>query len=556
MNIKLIKILGEGWTQRLKWLMIGLLIASLLEVMTVAVIYPFLKVVIGGESQNQPEILILCIIFCLAIIVSSFFRIYISWLSGKYAFGIGKNIANKIYKNFIFTNYEIYEKTSLDFFSTVISKKIDILVQQSILPSVILMVNLLICLGIIALIFYIDIVIALCLVFFVVFSYLMIGIISKKKLLLNGKKSSEKLIELNQILDVTYAGFVENKIYSNESFFYNKFKEIYDELNESQRKLDIMRTYPRYFIEALGVISLFLCGFIMVINGKKLDSVLPTLGVVAFAAQRLLPCAQLIYNSWSAIKSAEPIYYEIYSFLKFNNNELKSINNSEVIFENIVIENASFKYSTSQNFILDKINLKFNAGDRVGIIGLSGSGKSTFLKLLIGLIQPNEGRVYLNSDLPMPLHRGELWKKVSYISQNLTIYPGTIIENIGTGFEIKDIDIDKVIRVTKSAKIFEFIDQLPSKFETKIGGGNFMPSNGQIQRIILARALYRDPELIILDEFTSALDTDTESKILDEIMELFSNKSIIMISHKKETLKLCKKIFLLENSGLDEYVKF
>jgi ABC-type multidrug transport system fused ATPase/permease subunit len=182
------RILGEGWAKRFTWLLVGLLIASILEVLSVAVIYPFLKVLIGGEAQSQFNILILCTGFCLAMIASSIFRVYISWMSGKFAFGIGKDIAHKIYKNFMNLTYQEYENISLDVFSTSIAKKVDLLVQQSILPSVIMMVNILICLGIVSLIMYVDLILAFYLGFFIAFSYLSIGIISKKKLLMNGKK--------------------------------------------------------------------------------------------------------------------------------------------------------------------------------------------------------------------------------------------------------------------------------------------------------------------------------------------------------------------------------
>jgi ATP-binding cassette subfamily B protein len=544
------KILGQGWTRRFSWLITGLLIASLLEVMSLAVIYPFLKALIGGGGQGEFDTLTLCIGFCLAMVASSFFRVYVSWLSGKFAFGIGKDIAQKIYKNFITLSYEKYQNTSLDIFSTSIAKKVDILVQQSILPSVVLMVNVLICLGIISLIMYVDVILSFYLGFFILLCYLIIGIISKKKLLFNGKNSSQKLIELNQILDISYAGFLENKIYSNDLFFYKRFIEIYNSLNESQRKLDIMRIYPRYFIEASGVIFLLLCGYLMILNGKKLESVLPILGVTAFAAQRLFPCAQQIYNSWSAIKSTEPIYKEIFALLIEKNDELKVDLDHVFILKNIIVDNVIFKYQDAEYPILNKINFKFEIGDRIGIIGPSGSGKSTFLKLLLGLIEPDEGHVYLNSDFSMSLHRKNLWKKVSYISQNLSIYPGTIIENIAIGCAYEDVDFDCVIRVSKSAKIFDFINNLPLKFDTKIGGVNFTPSHGQVQRIILARALYRNPDLLILDEFTSALDSNTEAEIVEEIMELFKNKSIIMISHKEKTLRLCSRIFQLKNERI------
>jgi ABC-type multidrug transport system fused ATPase/permease subunit len=529
--------------------MIGLSLASLLEVLSIGAIYPFLQKLITKSDENvyvgyaNYSVQSLSLLFCVLIIFSALFRIFISKLQCKVGFGIGEEIADRVYKNILYSKYEEYEKIGIDNFVTSILKKTDIISQQYIIPYLNLYVNSLICIGIAVVLICVNLSLFIGIFLFVGICYVMISIINREKIINSGKIVSRCLTELNQILNITFEGYIENKIYQNEKFFQNRFEKINKELNNSLRKIDFLRIYPRYLIESLGVIFLCLMGYLMILNGDEIGVVLPILGTVAFCAQRLIPSAQQIYYSWSAIKSSKFVVNEIIEYL----NIPKETQSDQYIFSNnfdkLQFQNVSFKYKGESIFILKDIDFIFNKKDKIGLIGESGSGKSTFLKMFIGILEPVNGNISINNSMSLTSNQRFLWKRISYISQKLTIIPGTILDNIAPGVEISEVELGKVKQAAQSAKISDFINELPHQYLTRIGGTGFLPSQGQIQRIILARALYRDPEILILDEFTSALDPITESRIISEILELFKDKSILMVSHKAPTLQLCDRIY-------------
>ncbi len=555
MPIKLLKILGKKWLRKYIILMFGLSLASLLEVLSIITVYPFLKKLISSNENNLNSeyfsIQNLSLVFCLIVTTSALFRIYINKFQGRVGFGIGEEISDRIYKNLIYSDYHDYENMGIDRFVTSILKKSDIIAQQHILPYLNLFVNTLICIGIAIILIYINLVISFYIFLFIGICYSTISLINREKIINSGKLVSRCLSSINQILNITYEGFIENKIYRNEKFFQSKFELLNKELNENLRKIDFLRIYPRFLIESLGVVFLCLMGYYLLLNGERMDVVLPMLGTVAFSAQRMIPSAQQIYYSWSAIKSSKYICEEIIDYLKIKQEDL-----SEEIYplqhiEKIHFENVKYKFEGENNSILHNINFRFKKGERIGIIGQSGSGKSTLLRLLIGILNPSSGKITLNQGINLSENKRFLWSRISYISQKMTLFPGTIADNIAPELASIHQSMSRIENAAKSAKISSFVEGLPCKYQTKVGGSSFLPSPGQIQRIILARALYREPEILILDEFTSALDASTEIAIISEILDLFKDKSILMVSHKKSTLNLCDKVYVIKDGNIE-----
>jgi ATP-binding cassette subfamily B protein len=263
----------------------------------------------------------------------------------------------------------------------------------------------------------------------------------------------------------------------------------------------------------------------------------------------MLPTWQQLYTSWTAIKGSEDTLIDALDLMEpieinQNYNKIKSINFNHKI--NIV--NVSFSYDQNK-FILDKINLSINKGQKIGIIGKTGCGKSTLIDIMMGLLTPNNGELYV--DGVRVSFSSEAWQsKIAHVPQIIFLADASINENIAFGIPPNLIDYEKVVAAAKIAQLTETIDALPRKFNTKVGERGIQLSGGQRQRIGIARAIYKSADIIFLDEATSALDSDTEQLIINEINKLDSKCTILIIAHRTDTLKSCDLILELSNSKI------
>ena len=285
--------------------------------------------------------------------------------------------------------------------------------------------------------------------------------------------------------------------------------------------------------------------------GKDISEIFVIIGVFFFASTRLLPSISKIAQSVQSIKFnsavVDLVYRELVDFKTIQNNKKKEEPLfDEFIFNNINFENVSFSYSTKKKKILNNINIEIKKGDKIGVIGKTGSGKSTFLNLFTGLLEPEDGKIKVNqTEIKNSLSS---WQKlIGYVPQNVSIIDESVLFNISLEEDYNKIDLKKVDEVLKSVDLYDFIYSLPKKVHELAGenGKNF--SGGQCQRLGIARALYKNTKVIVLDEATSALDEKTETEILKKLFK-HKNYTIVTISHRKNSIKDCNKIFEIKES--------
>ena len=267
--------------------------------------------------------------------------------------------------------------------------------------------------------------------------------------------------------------------------------------------------------------------------------------MVVVVSLRLIPLFNGLTTSVSSLKTIQPSFDLVFSELeKINNNDENLVIEYLVFNKKISFRNIDFEYQDKTK-VFENININVNKGEKIGIIGPSGSGKSTLVNLLIGLLKPNKGEIFVD-DIKISRTKPQLIKNISYVPQEIFLIEDEIKKNIALGIEEKDIDDDRIKMVAQASQIDTFIENLNLKYETKVieNGKNF--SVGQRQRIGVARALYRNPDIIIFDESTSSLDLKTEEKFIEDIYKIFKDKTIIFISHKISALKNCDKIFDLK----------
>ena len=322
--------------------------------------------------------------------------------------------------------------------------------------------------------------------------------------------------------------------------------------SNSISKTESIRQLPRVFIEYLIIISVIVLSFILKEN-ENIKDIIPLIITFILAFQKLLPEGNSIFDSITMLKSKKDTMIRVINYLKINKKSPYEKENSALpiaFTTKIELKQLNFYYTKDTRKILSDIDLTINKGQTVGIVGKTGSGKSTLIDLISGIISPNSGQIIVD-DIPLDSSNIQGWKdKISLVSQDIFLFDATIEENIAFHDVDKKIDYEKLKEVCKMVELDAFIDSQPNGYQSKIGEKGIRISGGQMQRIGIARALYNRSEVLILDEATSALDEDTERKVMKNIIDYSQNLTLIIIAHRLTTLKQCNKIFKVETNGL------
>tara|TARA_B110000438_G_scaffold303675_1_gene366425 strand:- start:3013 stop:4752 length:1740 start_codon:yes stop_codon:yes gene_type:complete len=389
------------------------------------------------------------------------------------------------------------------------------------------------------------------LVIIILLSLLLYNFYLKPKTVEYGKKKIEASKLVYQGVLESIKGFKEIKLLEKQNFFRNIVKKGAGEIFRNEFKNSIIVNSPRYFLEF--IIIMFVIGFLLIntISGNQDMNILPTIGIFAVAALRILPGASIIINGLLMISHYQSgidlVYKDIdkFSKIKIDDKNLNKIEYEED-FNEIKLENISFKYPISDKFIFKNLNFTLKNNDCIGIIGETGSGKTTLIDILLGLLKPTEGKIMLNNK-ELNLNKLPWSKKIAYLPQDHLILDGTIIKNITLLEDSEKIDDYKITKSIKQANLEKLIKDLPNGVNTTIGGKGIRLSGGQYKKICLARLFYHEKDILIMDEATNSLDKRSEELIVDEIARLKGKKTIVVITHNLSTLKYCDQIYKIEN---------
>ena len=383
------------------------------------------------------------------------------------------------------------------------------------------------------------------------------------------KKVSKKYNQISKNYSKYFEGFskslgdafgvIQQLKLSKNNYFKNNFKfsaDLYKKANVSQHFYGIL---PSYFIEVLAYGGILVISLILFFQSEDLKNIIPVLGVIAVSLRRIIPGIQEIYLQILQIRFHAEVYNKIYPDLKKirifkEKNKIKKNFNKIVFQKYLTVKDLKYRYKNSKNKI--KIDVKIKKGEFIGICGKTGVGKSTFINILSGLLEKESGIINLDGKIVDNFENDEWKRKIGYATQDRYIINDTILNNISLGENKNKKQIKFIKRLCKIVELEKHIKKLKLKYNTKLGDSGLRLSGGQEQKIIIARALYNNPEIIIFDEATNALDPVSEIKVLKNIKNYFKNKTLIFVTHRINSLKNCDKILFLENSKVKQFGKF
>jgi len=284
---------------------------------------------------------------------------------------------------------------------------------------------------------------------------------------------------------------------------------------------------------------------------------IPTLGLLAIGAQRMLPALQIAYSSWASIRGEMDSLWDIISFLDQKLPVQTEVTNQSSIPFNECIQLIGIAFRHGENpWILREISLRIEKGSRVGFIGVTGSGKSSLLDIIMGLLPATDGQIKIDDELLTSENHRQWHNRIAHVPQNIFLSDTSIEENIAFGIDRQMIDYERVKLAAKQAQIDNFIESLPNRYQTSVGERGIRLSGGQRQRIGIARALYKQADLLILDEATSALDTETEEQVMASIAALNKNLTVLTVAHRLSTLRDCSQIIELKGGIVSKIMTF
>lgn len=375
-----------------------------------------------------------------------------------------------------------------------------------------------------------------------------------------GEQNQDYYSGLYKWIEQAVFGIKEIKIANKEGYFIREYSHCGSGYVNAVQRYNLFNATPRLLIETVSIAGMILYIMVQLLNGSAVIDIMPQMTLLALVAMRLIPCANRINNYMTSIAYFEPFLMAVRDNLQ---EEIKdeNIDYSESTYEKaddvekmpitqgIVLKNITYKYPNTEVKIFDDASMEIPIGKSIGIVGTTGSGKTTVVDILLGLLKLQSGQILADDTSIFDNYHGYL-KNVGYIPQTIFMIDDTIRKNVAFGYSDDEIDDEKVWYALKQAQLDEFVRSLPDGLNSGIGERGIRISGGQRQRIGIARALFEDPEVLIMDEATSALDNDTEKAIMESINYLHGKKTLIIIAHRLQTIEQCDNVYRVQNGKI------
>jgi ATP-binding cassette, subfamily B, bacterial PglK len=551
-----------------------ILVMALLDMIGVASILPFIAVLTNpslvetniilntffqslgmfGVETNQQFLFVLGIVVFILLIFSLLFKALTTYMQMRFVQMREYSIAKRLVESYLNQPYNWFlNRNSSDLGKTILSE-VTYIIMGGFSPMINLIAQGTVAISLLILLILIDIKLALTVGFTLGLAYALIYKFCENFL----NHIGEERLKANQsrfkAISEAFGAFKEIKVSGLEQPYLKRFANPAHNMARHQTSSNMIKQLPRFAMEAIAFGGMLLVILYLISKNDTFTDVIPVIALYAFAGYRLMPAMQQIFVAFTSLRVVGPaldaLYEDQKKFQPFNLNQEKDLLKFN---ENITLKNIEYQYPNSSRTVLKDINLTIPINSTVGFVGSTGSGKTTTIDLILGLLEAQKGTLEVDGKV-INKNNVRAWQRsIGYVPQHIYLADDTVEANIAFGVELKDINQDMVKKASKIANLHDFIaDELPKQYETTIGERGVRLSGGQRQRIGIARALYHNQKVLILDEATSALDNQTEKAVMDAINNLNKNITIILIAHRLSTVKNCDTIFLLDKGQLQD----
>ena len=569
---KILFILTNKEKRHALFLLVMVLIMALLEMVGVASIMPFMSVLtnpevvesnnflnsfyksssIFGIKDKKEFLFFLGILVMLMLVLSLIFKAITLIFQIRFSSKCQYRLSKTFIENYLNQPYVwILNRHSAELGKTILSE-INVVISKGLKPLITLITQLAVIFTLITLLIIVNpkpaiiIGVAFGLIYFTIYRLIrsLLTKIGKERLM-----SNEMRFKL--VIDA-FGAFKEIKINRLEKIFVNRFSKYSKIFAKHQASSQIIPMLPRFFLEAIAFGGMLLVILFLMRQSNNFTNTLPLIILYAFAGYRLLPAFQLIYSSVAQLRLVGPSLDSVYDDLKYLDPIQTQENKNTISFnKNLTLNKIKSSYPNSTRISLEDLNLEIPANSKIGLVGTTGSGKTTIIDIILGLLEAQKGTVEIDGK-KIDRQNIRAWQKsIGYVPQQIFLLDDTIESNIAFGIDPENINHDSVQEAARIANLHKFIsEELPLKYKTKLGERGIKFSGGQRQRVGIARALYSKPKLLILDEATSSLDNLTEKAVMESVNNLNKDITIILIAHRLSTVKNCENIYVLENGKI------
>jgi ABC-type multidrug transport system fused ATPase/permease subunit len=551
--------------QRQFALLIGLmLVSAFAEVVSLGAVLPFLGILVApnqvfnhpifadlapawGITSADQLVLPLTVAFALAALVAGAIRILLLWVSTRLAFASGADLGIEVYRRTLYQPYRVHVARNS---SSVLSgiDKVNGVVFSVLLPLLSLVSSTVLLVATMLALLAIDLLVASVAAVGFGTSYALITWMSRRRLHRNSQHIAHEQTQLVKALQEGLGGIRDVLLDSTQSVYCDIYRQADRQLRRALGNNAFIGGSPRYAMEALGMVLIAALAYALSQQVGGIATGLPVLGALAFGAQRLLPALQQIYSAWASITGSHAVLADAITLIDQPlPEELLQPAPARLPFHKAIrLDAVSFRYTSDGPWVLDGLDLTILKGARVGFVGSTGSGKSTTLDLLMGLLMPTQGELLVDGK-PITGKRLRAWQRsIAHVPQNIYLADTTLAENIAFGVPLEAIDLGRVQQAASQAQIADFIESSPQGYQAYVGERGIRLSGGQRQRIGIARALYKQASVLVFDEATSALDSATEQLVMDAIEGLDRDLTVLIIAHRLTTVQRCDTILELE----------
>ena len=538
------------------------------EFLSIGIILPIIAILFKKDLNFMPEIFsellsgfehidlikYVIIVLILIYLIKNLFILFYNYQLKLYLRNLQTRVLSDLYKLYMFQSYSFFlQKNTGTILRNLQTSRV---VSLCLISYLAVILEVLIAIIFISYLLYVNFILtAIIVLLFVIFGSILY-LSAKNKLFIWGNLRQSLDAQINQQIIQSFSLIKNIKIFNKEKKMHDFFKKLIFEYENLDLKTEMIQQIPRAVIEMLGVISISFLVIVLSNTGKDNVEIIGLITLYAAVSFRLMPSSTRIIAAGQRIRSFAPNLNLIESEFIYTSKNISDENNEKIEplkFKNLKFKDVTFTYGKNEKNILIDVNLEINRGEIIGIYGESGSGKSTFVNLISGLLKPQIGNIQINNE-NLENKKPNWLASLGYVPQQTTLFNETIETNISF-FENQNQNETcnkKITKVLEQANLKNLIDSLPNKLNTIVGENAAKLSGGQIQRIGIARALFNDPEFIIFDESTSSLDLENETDIMKFVYSLKKRKTVIFISHKKQILERCDKIFEVKNNRINQ----